>query len=52
MGKKKKKKKERGEGGGGGGGGGGKTNTYEIKLLKAEGQRPVDRCGHGSEFKK
>jgi len=30
----------------------GKTNTYEVKLRKAEGQRPVDRRGHGSEFEK
>lgn len=26
---------------------GGKKNTYQVK-----GQRPVDRCGHGSEFEK
>jgi hypothetical protein len=29
-----------------------KTNTYEVKLRKAEGQRPVHRCGHASEFEK
>lgn len=31
---------------------GGKTNTHKIKLMKAEGHRPVNSCGHGSEFKK
>jgi len=29
-----------------------KTNTCEVKLRKAEGQKSVDRCGQGSEFKK
>ena len=28
-----------------------KTNTYEVKLRKAEEQRPVDRCGHGSDLR-
>jgi hypothetical protein len=27
-----------------------KTNTYEVKLRKDEGQRPVDRCRHALEF--